>query len=291
MELKLMKKNLFKFIEVQKTPHFEYHLKSTRFGFIRKNLFTNTFYEYKNETFKDWLYKQNITNSASMEDTLLYSIVLRHLIKNKSCLFTYFDSKEEIERMGNDLTSHKCEWRYSIEYGRDSSDTVDLNFCKDFGFVNPEDFLNKVNYSNKDLQDRYFYLSKINESVIGNYSRIYHSDVTNWNFVFCTENNETKIKAFLCNENEQPDLSLFLQHCECMVNMQLGEDEGYIDYILILSKHSMEDKLNEIEQAIAQFIREYEALIDAFHSIDEEQRGVHFMQYFQVIFNKAIKFS
>jgi hypothetical protein len=234
---------------------------------------------------------KNITNSASMEDTLLYSIVLRHLIKNKSCMFTYFDSEEEIERMGNNLTSHKCEWRYSIEYDRDSDDTIDLNFCTDFGFVNPEDFLNKANYSNKDLSDRYFYLSKINESVIGNYSRIYHSDVSNWNFVFCTENNETKIKAFLCNENEQPDLSLFLQHCEYMVNLQVGEDEGYVDYILILSKLSMKDKLNEIEQAIAQFIREYEALVDAFHSIDEEQRGVHFMQYFQVIFNKAIKFS
>ena len=263
-----MEKNLFKFIEVQKTPHFEYHLKSTRLGFIRKNLFTDAFYEYKNDAFKDW-YKQNITNSAS----------------------TYFDSEEEIERIGTDLTSHKCEWRYSIEYDRDSDDTIDLNFCTDFGFVNPEDFLNKANYSNKDLSDRYFYLSKINESVIGNYSRIYHSDVSNWNFVFCTENNETKIKAFLCNENEQPDLSLFLQHCEYMVNLQVGEDEGYVDYILISSKHSMKDKLNEIEQAIAQFIREYEALVDAFHSIDEEQRGVHFMQYFQVIFNKAIKFS
>ena len=58
MELKLMEKNLFKFIEVQKTPHFEYHLKSTRLGFIRKNLFTDAFYEYKNDAFKDWLYKQ-----------------------------------------------------------------------------------------------------------------------------------------------------------------------------------------------------------------------------------------
>jgi hypothetical protein len=53
----------------------------------------------------------------------------------------------------------------------------------------------------------------------------------------------------------------------------------------------MKDKLNEIEQAIAQFIREYEALVDTFHSIDEEQRWVHFMQYFQEILNKAIKFS
>jgi tRNA(Ser,Leu) C12 N-acetylase TAN1 len=76
-----------------------------------------------------------------------------------------------------------------------------------------------------------------------------------------------------------------------MANLQVGEDEGYIDYILILSKDSMKDKLNEIEEAIAQFIREYEALVDAFHSIDEEQRGVHFMKCFQVIFNKAIKFS
>jgi hypothetical protein len=76
-----------------------------------------------------------------------------------------------------------------------------------------------------------------------------------------------------------------------MVNLQVGEDEGYVDYILILSKLSMKDKLNEIEQAIAQFIRDYEALVDAFHSIDEEQRGVHFMQYFQLILNKALKFS
>ncbi len=263
----------FKFTEVQKTAHFEYHLKSTRRGFIRENLFTNEFYEYNNEPFKDFLYEQNVINSATMEDTLLYSIVLRHLIKSKSCLFTYFDSEEEIERMGTDLTSNKCEWRYSIEYGRDSSDKIDLNFCTDFGFVSPEVFLNKVNYSNKDLSNRYFYYSKINESEIVNYIRIYHSDVSNWNFIFCTKNSETKIKEFLNNKNEQPNLSSFLQHCECIVNLQVGEDEGYVDYILILSKHSMKDKLNAIEQAVAQFIIDYEALVDAFHTINEEKRG------------------
>lgn len=286
-----MEKNPFRFIEVQKATYFEYHVKGTRLGYMRKNLFTDAFYEYKNESFKDWLYKQNITNSATKEDTLLYSIVLHHLIKNKSCLLTYFDSKKEIERIGTDLTSNKCEWRYSIEYSRDSNDTIDLNFCTDFGFVNPEDFLNKVNYSNKDLSNRYFYYSKINESVIENYIRIYHSDVSNWNFVFCTENNEKKIIEFLSNTNEQPNLSLFLQHCECIVNLQVGEDEGYVDYILILSKHSMEDKLSEIEQAIAQFIIDYEALVDAFHTIEEEQMGTHFMQHFQVIFSKAVKFN
>ena len=74
----------FKFTEVRKTAHFEYHLKSTRRGFIRKNLFTNEFYEYNNEPFKDFLYEQNVTNLATMEDTLLYSIVLRHLIKSES---------------------------------------------------------------------------------------------------------------------------------------------------------------------------------------------------------------
>ncbi len=272
----------FNFKEKRAKGYFTYHLKGTREGFINDAFYGKYIEEIKDENFIVWLYKQGITYSGSMEDTILYAILLNLLMGNQSCLLTYFGNETEIKYIRDDLFSDRIEWRYSIEFG------TGLEVCEDFGFLNPYEFLEVVNYFNKDLSHRYYYLSELIKSDLKNYMRIFHSDVSNWNFIFCSKNKVNTIKDVLSNKAEKPEINSLLENCEMMINLQVGEDEGYLDYVLIHSKIPIKEKLSQIETRINQFILDYEHLLMNFERMDIDLREDTFIQEFEAILNNAI---
>jgi hypothetical protein len=273
----------FQFIERQKNGCYEYHLVGSRRGFISATFFEKYILEVTEESFFEWLDENCISSFATMENTLLYTILLHHLIDDKSCLLAYFGEVDEIKRIQDDVMGERIEWRYSIEFGEG------LSTCEDFGFLNPSEFLHKVDYFNKDLNHRYFYLAEIKKNNLGRYIRIFHSDVTNWSFIFCKQNSKEKIKNILSNTDARPGINEMLADCEIMVHLQIGEDEGYLDYILIHVKESIKEKLNDAEKIIHQFIRDYESLLAELEDVEKECRDVWFKKRYRIIFENALK--
>jgi hypothetical protein len=257
-----------KFIKKQIDGRFEYHLPVTYERFIYQTIFDNSKFNLENEVKDDLFSFINQNNISSFigwdENSLLYSIALRTLANQKKCFLIYFDSPNAISEIQPNSSATKAEWWSSIQFMQGDQ------FCQYFGFQSPETFLNVVNYSNKDLANRYFYISEIGIENINRYTKAYNSDVTNWFFIFCEIENEHTIKSIMTNKNERPSLDLLLESSSSIVNIQIGGDEGYLDYVLIQSKTDIGDLIQDIESKQHVFIQEYEEVLKECKPFDDE---------------------
>ncbi|WP_133053853.1 hypothetical protein, partial [Niastella yeongjuensis] len=185
--------NEVKFIEKEFADRFEYHLPATHTRFLNKSVFDDSFEmeEPLLEDFGTFLKKNGVLSLASRENSLLYYLILNSLSLNNTCYLIYFDHEHAAQLLTPGVQANKCEWRYSIEYVKDNE------LCTVFGFQNPIEFLEAVNYSNQDLSNRYFYIVEINQANLIKYVNLYSSDVTNWSFAFCPlESREIVLQLF-----------------------------------------------------------------------------------------------
>lgn len=158
--------------------------------------------------------------------------------------------------------------------------------CQNFGFLTPEMFLKAVNYYNKDLSQRYFYVCEIDYENINKYTTIYNSDVTNWFFVFCEKENIQPIISTLSEKNEKPNTDLLLKLASSIVNIQIGGDEGYLDYVLIQSKLDISCLIQEIEKKQLKFMQEYQDLLNDCKPFDDEWKVDFYKErYLEIIKN------
>ena len=257
-----------KFIEEQKDGYFEYHLPVPYERFISPLISADSLAKLEKNTVEelsDFIADNNISSFGAWdENTVLYYLALRILSKNRKCFLVYFSDPENIENVQENSNPLKAEWRYSIQF------TEGQQFCECFGFQSPGEFLQSVNYSDKDLSRRYFYLAEIDEENLKRYTGIYASDVTNWFFIFCEPENEQNIISMLTNRDERPDLKSLLKYCSATVNIQIGGDEGYLDYLLIQSATDLSSLMKEIERKQQNFIEEYHSLLMDCKPFDDE---------------------
>lgn len=262
----------YTFIDKKNGENFEYHLPINYQTFSQKNIF-EILYQLDTEAREDlgtFLYEKAILHLGINEYSLLYVIMLEYFAKNNGCYLVYFGEKEEICQMQANVHSNKCEWRFSIEFTRD------LTMCNSCGFVNPKEFLDWANYFNKDLSSRYFYLAKIERANLKHFLNLYHTDVTNWFFIFLPPEKEAKIKETLQNTAERPVLADFLHEVNCTVNIQVGGDEGYLDYVLIQSLKEMNPEIVEIERLWDKFMKEYRELLEEVGDLKELWQIEHY---------------
>lgn len=257
-----------KFIEKQIDGRFEYHLPIQRQGFLDYTIFDNSTF-YLDEKIREDLFvfiaNNNISSSIGWDEhSILYNIALQALAKQKKCFLIYFNHPNVISGIQQNTDVVRTEWWNSIQFIQG-----DL-LCQSFGMQTPELFLESVNYYNKDLSDRYFYMCEIAHENINRYTKIYTNDVANWFFIFTDEENEADITSILTDKQEKPSLDMILKLSSSVVNIQIGGDEGYLDYLLIQSKSDIRNLIIDIEKKQHTFIKEYEELLRDCKPFDDE---------------------
>lgn len=268
--------NNAKFVAKAFEEKFEYHLPVPITRYLRHSIFDGYF--TLNEPTLNTFFKENgVSAFASRENSLLYYSILKELAKNNTCYLIYFDSADAIQQLQPVLKTQKCEWRYSIEYVEGNE------FCTQFGFQNPVEFLTAVNYSDKDLTNRYFYIAEIDQRSLINYVHLYGNDVTNWSFIFCTPENRETVVQLLTDAAQRPSLADMLTLVTSLVNIQIGGDEGYLDYMLIQSKNNI--NMVELENKLNTCAVQYETLLSEVHPIDDQWKVEFYKERFDEIFN------
>ena len=274
-----------KFIEQQREGRFEYHLPVSYERFISPVIDYSEF-KLEEDTKKEFFHfiaDNNISLFTGWnENAILYYVALKILSERKKCFLIYFDEQKAIEILPGNSNPLRAEWWYSIQF------TVDDQFCECFGFQSPAEFLQSVNYSNKDLSRRYFYIVEIGDVNLKRYAGMFHNDVTNWFLLFCEPGNEQNIISMLTDKNERPNLKSFLKYCSSAVNIQIGSDEGYLDYVLIQCASDISSSIKEIERRQQDFIQEYQSLLMDCRPFDDEWKVDFYKDRYPEIIKKSI---
>jgi len=279
-----MQKPEFTKITIEK--RFEFHLPVPYKRFLKQTIYDNSNFnledEIKNNLFS-FISQNNISSFIGWdENSILYSIALKCLAFEKKCLLVYFNNENIISKIQPNSNSTKVDWWNSIQFME--SDEM----CQKFGFQSPEKFLKSANYYNNDLSNRYFYVCELDHENINRYTNIYNSDVTNWFFIFCEEKDILKIISTLSNKEEKPNANSILNLSSSIVNIQIGGDEGYLDYVLIQSKSDISKAIRSIEENQLNFINDYESLLKECKPFDDEWKVDLYMERYLEIIKKYV---
>lgn len=264
------------FTEVDKGSYFEYHL-PCRDGLLDNSLFYNEF-KLNNEVLLLWnqyLWDSGITYLGSNENSLLYAQIIKILSSTNYVDIVSFGNFESDHKYLSPLKSTKIEWNNSIEFTSN-----DKQFCRHYGYQTPVEFLNEMDYFNKDLTNRGFSILRVNLYNLNAYIKTYHSDVTSWSFYINSD--WDGLTSILQNSSKRPSINQMLNFSECIIDLQIGEDEGYSDYVLIRSKSRLHEKIPVIQKALLQFGKAYENLISELGIIDNKWK----IEFFKTQLNK-----
>ena len=261
-----------KFIEISRETHFEYHLPCGD-GMLDNSLFYKKF-ELEQEVLDKWykyLWDSGITNLATEENSLLYSLIIKSLTSKECVDISTFGRSYELTKYLHPIETKEIEWKNSIEFTTD-----DKNFCRQYGYQTPAEFLNEMNYSNRDLTNRGFKISRVTKANLDSFIKTYNSDVTSWTFFLDSDWN--KLIYILQNSSKRPKINQFLEFSDYIVDIQIGGDEGYLDYVLIQSKTKLTDKTKLLEELLTRFGRSFEKIISDLSPINEKWKVIAFKE-------------
>lgn len=252
------------FIETIKESHFEYHL-PCKDSLLDESLFYKQF-KLEKEVLGKWnqfLWNSGISYLGTGENSILYSIIIKFLNSKEVIDIATFSGYSELQEHFNPIYLENIEWKNSIEYTTDDS-----YLCRQYGYQTPLEFLNEMNYFNKDLTNRGFNISRINKENLNSYIKTYSSDVTSWTFFISSDWN--RLIETLKNSKKRPEVRQILNFSEYIIDIQIGGDEGYLDYVLIYSKIKLGDEIQVLEKSITRFGELYEKMLLDLIPFDDE---------------------
>jgi hypothetical protein len=85
------------------------------------------------------------------------------------------------------------------------------------------------------------------------------------------------------NTAQRPSPTNLLAHVNSLVNIQIGGDEGYLDYTLIQTKSSID--INEFENKMFTCASQYNTLLKESIPPDESWKNEFYIERFNEIFN------
>lgn len=257
----------FKFTKIFAQNIHQYLLKADTYdAFLEHSIFNTAHFldkDVRDELYR-FLHKNGLSTFGSGENSVLYYLILRHFLRNKSVYMVHLGNPKELDYIDKNLVSTKCEWWYGLQYTRS-----EIEPFQNFGVVNPKEFLDAVEYSNRSLKNRYFYLTELNTIQTQQYFRLYGSDVTNWFFVVFDAKNKVAIKDLL-TQKEHPTMETLLDLADMTINIQIGGDEGYLDCVLVQSAINLDDKIADVETILRAKIQTYEAALQELERLDED---------------------
>lgn len=266
-----------KFIEEKKESYYQYHLPCGN-GLLEDSIFykENLTNELKDKWYS-YLLKLGITDYGSQENFLLYGHLIKTLAINEDLYVLTFGNSVEIKENLKPLQLKAIKWKFSFESTIDDGER-----CRQFGYQTPKEFLNEMNYGDKELSNRGFEISKVNFKDINLFVKTYEMDVTSWSFIINSDWN--KLTALLLNADKRPETLELLEFSECIIHIQIGGDEGYLDYVMIQSKLDLKSYIKQIEKQLYDLGNKYEHLISKLGSIDSEEK----IEFFQSKLNHII---
>lgn len=123
-----------------------------------------------------------------------------------------------------------------------------------------------MNYFNRDLTNRGFKISRLKKENIDSFIKTFNSDVTSWSFYLNSDWN--MLIEILKDSIKRPKLNQLLECSDYIIDIQIGGDEGYLDYVLIHSKIRLTEKIKILEKSIIQLGLSIESLISDLNPID-----------------------
>lgn len=206
------------------------------------------------------------------ENIFLYLLIILRLVRNKKTfgipcwdVSTYIDLVEkEYEHI---------DWQYSIECQLDENDNY-INF-KDIGFQKAKSAISQPENPNwtKDKENKtaLFKINSVNEFM--NLLKAVRYDVFGEINLFVLNDNHNPDSVInQLNSVNKPDLSKFLDNVFCMIDLVIGDDEGFQDYLLIKSKKDLTDSLKEITNYVTNRGIEYENELNSINTIAEFEK-------------------
>lgn len=276
-----------KFISSQADGMFEYHLPVPYSRFLDQLIFDNSNFRMERGEVDELL--QFVAENAISsfvgwdENAVLYSLALETLAKDKTCMLVYFDQPDVITGMQEDANPQRIEWLSLIQF------MEGMEYCTCFGIQSSVEFLEAAGFSDRNTTNRNFYLSEIELENLGLFPKLYHSDVTHWFFLFCEPENTHVIRSLLANEMERPTLETIQQYCFATANIQIGGDEGYLDYVLIQSRYELSTSIREIETKQNAFLEAYEELLKVCKPFDSEWKVSFYKERYREIMDRVRK--
>ncbi|MGH1334926.1 MAG: hypothetical protein ACRBFS_02285 [Aureispira sp.] len=274
-----MKKVVFK--PVPKEGYWEYHLPCGT-GLLEQLLFRQIF-SLEEEALAAWqayLQQAGISYFGSEENSLLYALIVKSLAPDATVNLLTFGPLQEPLQVLNPLKIEKVAWKFSFEY------TIDETFfCRQYGYQRPSEFLETMQYSNKDLSQRGFQLSELSTPKLEQFIKTYSSDVSSWSFF--PQANWSTLLPLLQDSVSRPTIQDILAVAPCIVSVQIGEDEGYLDYVLIQSAQPLGQQIKYLEAVIFQFGAGYENLLKELGTIDEEWKCCFFEARLKELWKEA----
>lgn len=274
-------KNL-QFISKTKDGIKEYHLAATEEKWLEKTIWKNKkeFYQtlvensYGDETQFQHLLQNFAYNNTHEENIFIYESLIWDLIKDKK-IFIIINFRAASFLMSNDLKYDKVNWEYQIIHQDDLEGNKILFF--DNGFIEAETGPIKPptpRWNNKDEDKTALFEIKDLKTFLRVIASIVMDDFSSINLFCFSENQKEKLISMLTDEDE-PNLEDILDDGDLFINLFLGGDEGYKDYILIKSKSNFSEKLNQITNKLNQAGKFYEEELD---DIDSFEKLVNLIQ-------------
>lgn len=248
----------------QQDNHWQYILPSNRQCFLDLSVFHQDA-DLDDEGDEMWTNLQNeqgLSCFGNEENSLLYALALRKLAVGRPIGMGWFGNPKEIEAFFPEAKIIRCEWLPCIEFTTEDED------CRDFGCLRPAEFLNMVDYFDRSIHNRYDYFIVLPPAEIQRYIHLYGADVTNWTFLI-GDQLEAAI-AQLTDPTMRPSNADLLENLDYVVQLQIGEDEGYLDYFRISSTQEIGEEIKSITLEMNQFAEEYEELLSELLPLDED---------------------
>lgn len=258
------------YIVRQTESGFAYHLPVTGSCFFSDTLFDNSPISLEKEELEE-LYRFGWENGISPlwdDHVLLFRIALLVLKRELSCLIVVQNSHSEIRWFLPEVDIFPVSWWYGIRYMEGDALCVESGMC--------------ASDQNGELQQNESVLVGMfaDEKLLGKYTRLFHSDVTNWFFVFMPKEKEVAIKRMLSDSERCPELSELLTQGTYTANVQIGSDEGFLNYMLLQSKDPMDHLIAEIVEKQHRFIRDYTWLLGECKPFDAAWKVDFFKEQF-----------
>lgn len=203
------------------------------------------------------------------ENIFVYLLIIFKLTKNKSIyaipcwdVSMYID----IDEKEHDL----IDWQYSIKYQLDES-FENIEF-RDKGFVNAKSSISQPEnprWTNDKENKTALFKIESTKDYINLLSAVRHDVYGEINlFVLNEEQNSDPLRKAL-QQTHKPDVSSILDSVELLIDLIIGDDDGYQDYLIIKSKKDISQLLNEISETVTQKSIEYEQALNSINTVTD----------------------
>jgi len=212
-------------------------------------------------------YKNYCYSWGCQENIFVYLLIILRLIKTKSiCGIPCWDVSMylDIDEKEYDL----IDWQYSIEYQLDASN-VNIEY-RDKGFIEARSSTSQpenAKWTNDKENKTALFKIESTKDFINLLSAVRHDVYGEINLFVLNENQNYEQLRKSLQDSYKPDVSNILDSVELLIDLVIGDDEGYQDYLIIKSKRDISQELDEISKIVTQKSIEYEHALNSIYTV------------------------